>query len=177
MKLRGSLHDSQRALKDAKADEKLTKKELKDVKAELEALYRANSNSLRGLAEHDLKLQIQTLTKIHAEEKKEMEIRVYDLTQWKLQAEEQHSSAIATYQERIDKLLDEIQGLKAKTAKQQTELQHLGAENKQLLEIKSELSAEVAELLVDIAIIGEKLDILQHYKHLECKKCLSPLET
>eukprot|EP01035_Chromulina_nebulosa_P021553 gene21553-27905_t len=167
MKLRGSLHESQRALKDAKADEKLTKKELKDVKAELEALNRATSNSLRGMAEHDLKLQIQTLTKFHAEEKKEMEIRVYDLTQWKLQAEEQHAAAIATYQERIDKLTEDMQGLQAKTTKQQAELNNLGAENKKLLDIKSELSAEVAELLVDIAIIGEKLDILQHYKHHE----------
>ena len=169
MKLRGSLHESQRALKDAKAEDKLTKKELKDLKVELEALKTDVSKSLRGMAEHDLKLQIQTLTKIHAEEKKELEYKVYDLTQYKLQAEEQHALVIATFQERIHKLEDDIQGLQVKTAKQQAELTDLGAENKQLLEIKSELSAEVAELLVDIAIIGEKLDILQHYKHLECK--------
>jgi len=167
-KLRGSLHESQRALKEAKAEEKQTRKELKDTKAELEALNISFNKSLRGLAEHDLKLQIQTLTKLHAEEKKELEYKVYDLTQEKLQSEEKHAAVIESYQERIDKLENDTQGLKAMTAKQQTELHELGDEKRKLLEIKSELSAEVAELLVDIAIIGEKLDILQHHRHLEC---------
>ena len=162
-KLRTSLSETQKSLRDVKIEDKNNKKEIRELRTEIAGLKAREGKSV----DHDLKFQMHTASKVHLEALKEVERKMQEE---KAQLEESHTVERLTYQLQVEKLEADMSSFQALSTKQAREIEKLRHDNKHLTSVKSELSAEVAELLVDIAIMNEKMAIFQSSKSEECNR-------